>query len=129
MKALSKVNINCKVERDLERGKKEKVVWGLVINGGIKTFRMSAFPTVSGGFSAIVLPLLRASLFLLSVVSVSSVAMPPFALPSKRNMDTYIHCSVAWGKVQCSYNLDIFLVHLLTNWKWKNFVKKQDSIL
>lgn len=56
------------------------------------------YPTIRRGFPAIFLPLFRVSLFLLSVVFVSSVAMPPLALPSQRNMDAYIHSSVTWRK-------------------------------
>lgn len=93
------------MESNLKKRKKNKE--NVLINGDIDIFGLSAFPTISGGFPAIVLPLLRASLSLFSVVPVSSVAMSPFALPSKRNMDAYIHCSVAWKKVKCSYNLDL----------------------
>jgi len=57
-------------------------------------------PTIRGGFPAIFLPLLTVSLFLLSVVFVSSVTMPPLALSSERNMDAYVHCSVAWGTAE-----------------------------
>lgn len=66
------------------------------------------FPTISGGFPAIFLPLLRVSLSLLSVVFVSSVTMPPFALPSQRNVDAYVHCSVTWGKEKRKTNSDTF---------------------
>lgn len=43
----------------------------------------------------------------------SSVAMPPFALSSKRNMDAYIHCSVTLGKEKRNTNSDTFPVYRL----------------
>lgn len=56
------------------------------------------WPTINRRFPAISLSFLRISFLLLSVVFVSSVTVPPFAPPSKRDMDTYVHCSVAWEK-------------------------------
>lgn len=56
---------------------------------------VSGVPTVGGGLPAVILALLRAPLFSLPVVSVASVAMPPPAFPSQRNVDTYIYGSVA----------------------------------
>lgn len=71
----------------------------------------SVFPTISGGFPAIFLPLLRVSLSLLSVVFVSSVAMPTFALPAKRNMDAYIHRSVAWEQKKGAITIQTPFLH------------------
>lgn len=66
-----------------------------IVRRGHEAFPMRAVPTVSGGFPAIILPLLRTPVFSLSVVSVTSVAMPPPAFPSKRNMDADINRSMA----------------------------------
>lgn len=68
---------------------------------------MSVFLTVSWGFPAIFLVLIRPPLFLLPVVSVSSMTMSPLALPSERNVDAYVHGPVAWGNVKCSGNQEI----------------------
>lgn len=56
---------------------------------------VSALPTVSGGFPAIVLGLVGAPLLLLAVVPVSSVAVSSLALPAQRDVDAYVHGPVA----------------------------------
>lgn len=57
--------------------------------------RVSALPTVSGGFPAIVLGLVGAPLLLLAVVPVSSVAVSSLTLPAQRDVDAYVHGPVA----------------------------------
>lgn len=99
MMSVQSWNINCK--------KKGRTVWRDGKRRKWYKVKMSVFPTVSWGFPAIFLVLIRPPVFLLPVVSVSSVTVSPPALPSERNVDAYVHCPVAWGNVKCSDNQQI----------------------